>query len=302
MINQPNTKSIVCFGEILFDIFPIHKKIGGAPLNVALRLKSLGINTQIISCIGNDSNGKEALDYLTPTGISTQTIQINHTHPTGEVFVHLNEKGSATYIINYPAAWDKIKYTQEGETAVIGADVFVFGSLACRDAISHQSLLNYIALSKFKVFDVNLRAPYYSKELLETLFMEADCIKFNDEELYEISDLLDSPYHSLEQNIQFIAEKTNTNNICVTKGSHGAVLFTNNQFYYNSGYQVAVADTVGAGDSFLAGLLSVLITENNPQKALNFACALGALVASHEGANPKITRKEIDNFMYPIQR
>ncbi|MBP7395836.1 MAG: carbohydrate kinase [Flavobacterium sp.] len=301
MINQPNTKSIVCFGEILFDIFPTHKKIGGAPLNVALRLASLGINTQIISCIGADSNGQEVIDYLIPTGISTKTIQINGAHPTGEVLVHLNEKGSATYTINYPAAWDKIKYTQEGETAVIGADVLVFGSLACRDAIAHQSLLNYIALSKFKVFDVNLRAPFYNKELLLELMLEADCIKFNDDELYEIANFLNSPYHSLEQNIHFIAEKTNTNNICVTKGSHGAVLFTNNQLYYNSGYQVTVADTVGAGDSFLAGLLSVLITENNPQEALNFACALGALVASQEGANPKITRKEIDEFMHPFQ-
>ncbi|MGL2994395.1 carbohydrate kinase family protein [Flavobacterium sp. TSSA_36] len=299
MMSLPHAKSIVCFGEILFDIFPTHKKIGGAPLNVALRLASLGIHTQIISCIGTDSNGKEVIDMLSKTAISTQTIQVNSSYTTGEVQVHLDRKGSATYTINYPAAWDKIKYNQEGETAVIEADILVFGSLACRDIVSHQSLLNYIAVSKYKVFDVNLRPPFYSKELLIELLLEADFVKFNDDELYEICRFLNSPYHSLEQNIHFIAQKTNTKNICVTKGQHGAVLFFNDQMYYNSGYQVTVSDTVGAGDSFLAGLLSILFSENDPQKALNFACALGALVASHEGANPQISRKEINDFMHP---
>ncbi|MGL5112013.1 MAG: carbohydrate kinase family protein [Flavobacterium sp.] len=301
MIPQPNNKTIVCYGEILFDHFPTYKKIGGAPLNVALRLASLGIKTQIISCIGADSDGKEVSNNLTASGLATQTIQISTEHPTGEVLVNLNDDKSATYTIKYPAAWDKIEFTKEGKEAVLGADVLVFGSLACRDSVSHQSLLQYAALSKFKVFDVNLRPPFYSEELLIQLLQVADFVKFNEEELNEISTLLDSPFHSTEQNIHFIAAKTKTNTICVTKGRNGAVLFTNNQLFYNSGYQVKVADTVGAGDSFLAGLLSVLITENNPQAALNFASALGALVASQEGANPEITRKEIDEFMHPKQ-
>jgi fructokinase len=129
------------------------------------------------------------------------------------------------------------------------------------------------------------------------LMNKADFIKFNDDELYEISTFLDSPFHSLEQNIQFIAETTNTQHICVTKGSHGAVLFYNNRLFYNSGYKINVADTVGAGDSFLAGLLTQLLTGIDPQKAINFACALGALVAQEEGANPKISTEVIAKFM-----
>jgi fructokinase len=113
----------------------------------------------------------------------------------------------------------------------------------------------------------------------------------------QISEYLGSPFHSLEQNIQFIAEKTNTNHICVTKGSHGAVLLYNNQLFYNSGYKITVADTVGAGDSFLAGLLTKLLTGFTPQKAIDFACALGALVAQNEGANPKISAEAIAEFM-----
>ena len=145
--------------------------------------------------------------------------------------------------------------------------------------------------------DRNLRAPFYTKELLSELMNKADFIKFNDDELYEISDYLGSPFHSLEQNMQFIAEQTNTQHICVTKGSHGAVLMYNDQMFYNSGYKITVADTVGAGDSFLAGLLTQLLTGIDPQKAINFACALGALVAQEEGANPKISTEAIANFM-----
>ena len=288
---------IVCFGEVLFDVFPTHTKIGGAPLNVGLRLASLGIETQIISRIGQDAKGKELLDFIEANDVSTTYIQTDSHYSTGEVTVKLDEKGSASYTINYPVAWDKIEATPEAHDIVSFADAVVFGSLVCRDTASYQSLLSLLNVAKYKIFDVNLRAPFYTKELLSDLMNKADFIKFNDDELYEISANLGSPYHSLEQNMQFIAEKTNTQHICVTKGSHGAVLFYNNQLFYNSGYKITVADTVGAGDSFLAGLLSKLLAGIAPQEAINFACALGALVAQEEGANPKISKESIKAFM-----
>ncbi len=288
---------IVCFGEVLFDVFPTHRKIGGAPLNVALRMASLGINTQIISRIGQDEIGKELLDFVSQNGVSTDSIQVDNTFATGEVLVKLDEKGSASYTINYPVAWDKIEATPEAQNVVANADALVFGRLVCRDNTSYQSLLSLLNCAKYKIFDVNLRAPFYTKELLSDLMKKADFIKFNDDELYEISEYLGSPFHSLEQNIQFIAEKTNTKHICVTKGSHGAVLLYNNQLFYNSGYKITVADTVGAGDSFLAGLLTKLLTGVAPQNAIDFACALGALVAQNEGANPTISPETIAEFM-----
>ncbi|WP_278034792.1 carbohydrate kinase family protein [Flavobacterium nitratireducens] len=291
-----NTR-IVCFGEILFDVFPSHRKIGGAPLNVAARMASLGIDTQIISRIGDDEAGKELLHFIDKNEINTKNIQIDSSLPTGEVLVQLDEKGSASYTINYPVAWDKIEATSEAQNAVKDADALVFGSLACRDITSYLSLLSLLNVAKYKIFDTNLRPPFYNKELLLDLMEKADFIKFNDDELYEISTYLDSPYHSLEQNIYFIAEKTNTPHICVTKGSHGAVLLYNKQLFYNSGYKITVADTVGAGDSFLAGLLTKLLNRVEPQKAIDFACGLGALVASKVGANPKITEKAIIKFM-----
>ena len=293
------TKNIICFGEVLFDVFPTHKKIGGAPLNVALRLASLGINAQIISRVGNDEIGKELLAFIKKNGVDTDTIQIDENLSTGQVIVQLNEKGSASYTINYPVAWDKIICIPEDEIMVKKADALVFGSLVCRDSVSQESLLEIINYAKYAVFDVNLRAPFYTKEILINLMMQSDFIKFNDDELYEISAFMNSPYHSLEQNILFIAEQTNTKHICVTKGSHGAVLYYNEKMYYNSGYKIDVVDTVGSGDSFLAGLLSELLINSDPQKAIDFACALGAIVAKNEGANPKISSKEINAFMNP---
>lgn len=135
---------------------------------------------------------------------------------------------------------------------------------------------------------------------------EADFIKFNDDELYEVSQYLGSKYRSMEQNIRLISEKTNTKHICVTKGHHGAVLLYDDKFYYNSGYLIKVIDTVGAGDSFLGSLISKLLykvnpllNKVNPQEAIDFACAVGAMVAQSEGANPKITESEIRKFIYP---
>lgn len=300
MENIKNKLSIVCFGEVLFDIFPNDKKIGGAPLNVALRLTSLGIKTQIISRIGKDEIGEELTDFINQKKGNPSLIQIDPVLRTGEVIVKLDSKGSASYTINYPVAWDKIECNPEAENVVKKANAFVYGSLASRDMVSYNSLLELINYAKYRIFDVNLRTPFYTQKKLRNLMMQSDFIKFNDDELYEISAYLRSPFNSLEQNILFISEKTNTETICVTKGNHGAVLLYKRKFYYNSGYKINVADTVGAGDSFLAGLISKLLTGSNPQYAIDFACALGTLVASSEGANPKIPNSKIIKFMNPV--
>lgn len=291
------TKKTICFGEVLFDVFPTQRKIGGAPLNVALRLASFGVNAKIISRIGKDEIGKELLTFIEKNGVDTDTIQIDENLSTGQVIVQLNEKGSASYTINYPVAWDKIICIPEDKITLKKADAIVFGALVCRDSVSHESLLKMINYAKYAAFDINLCASFYTKIILIDLMMQSDFINFNADELYEISAFLNSPYHSLEQNIVFIAEQTNTKHICVTKGSHGAVLYYNEKMYNKSGYKINVVDTVGTGDSFLAGLLSKLLTDANPQEAIDFACALVAIIAKNEGANPKISNREINDFM-----
>ncbi|CAH8285267.1 fructokinase [Mariniflexile fucanivorans] len=290
---------ITCFGEVLWDVFPAHKKIGGAPLNVALRLQSLQHDVAMISSVGTDELGKTLVAYIAENGVNTNYIQVNNEFKTGVVNVMLNAKGSASYDINFPCAWDYISTDEKTIDLVKQTDALVFGSLACRNEVSKKTLYKLLDHARYKIFDLNLRPPHYSKDTLIYLMNNADFIKFNDDELYEVSKYLGSKYNSLEQNLQYIAEKTNTKHLCVTKGSHGAVLLYNGKLYYNSGYLIEVLDTVGAGDSFLASLISQLLNNINPQQAIDFACAVGALVAQSEGANPKISISEIDAFINP---
>ena len=289
----------VSFGEILFDVFEKEKKIGGAPLNLALRAKSLGLDVAMISAIGDDQNGKELKKYIEENGINIQGIITDPNHKTGVVQVFLDERGSATYDITFPSAWDFIKINDEIKNIVQEADIFFFGSLACRNDISKNSLLELLESNPnmFKVFDVNLRSPHYKIEILEKLMKKSDFIKFNDDEILEIASKMGIQSSLLEENIRFIAEKTNTKSICVTRGKHGTILLLEGNFYYNNGYTVKVADTVGAGDSFLAALITKLTNHTEPQFSLDFASAVGAIVASKRGANPKIEKSEIEYFL-----
>ena len=290
-------KNIVCFGEVLWDVFPNHRKIGGAPLNVALRLQSLENNVAIITRIGDDTEGQEINDFIKDRGVATENIQIDAALKTGEVAVILDAKGSASYTINSPRAWDNLQLTGSAKEITKKSDAFIFGSLVARNEVSRDTLYQLLKIATYKIFDVNLRAPHYTIAVLKTLMKEADFIKFNDDEIFEIAKELNSKTDSLEKTIQFIAKETNTKSICVTKGGDGAILYYNDIFYNNSGYKIEVVDTVGAGDSFLASLTDKLLKGISPQKAINFACAMGAIVASKAGANPIIFDHEIAEIM-----
>ncbi|GAA4160579.1 carbohydrate kinase [Chryseobacterium ginsenosidimutans] len=291
--------NVISFGEVLFDVFGEEKKIGGAPLNLALRTASYGFPVAMISAVGNDEDGKVILDYTKENALETAGIIVSPEYETGIVQVSLNERGSATYEIRFPSAWDFISVDEKIMDIVKEADVFFYGSLACRNEVSQKTLFLLLDSNDtmFKVFDVNLRKPFYNIQLLEKLMNRADFIKFNDEEILEISAGMGFESEDLESNINFISEKTDTKAICVTLGKHGSILLWNNQLYRHEGYPVKVADTVGAGDSFLASLIAKLLSDQNPVDALNFASAVGALVASYSGANPKIESSEIDVFL-----
>ncbi|QQQ28308.1 carbohydrate kinase family protein [Chryseobacterium indoltheticum] len=291
--------NVISFGEVLFDVFGEEKKIGGAPLNLALRTASYGFPVAMISAVGNDEDGKVILEYTKENALEAGGIIVSPEHETGIVQVSLNERGSATYEIKFPSAWDFIVVDEKIMNTVKEADVFFYGSLACRNDVSQKTLFSLLDANDkmFKVFDVNLRKPFYNIQLLEKLMNRADFIKFNDEEILEIAAGMGFESDDLESNIKFISEKTNTKAICVTLGKHGSILLWHNQLYRHEGYPVKVADTVGAGDSFLASLIAKLLSDKNPVDAQNFASAVGALVASYSGANPKIENSEIEMFL-----
>ncbi|WP_394776096.1 carbohydrate kinase [Flavobacterium sp.] len=296
MNNIKNLKA-VAYGEVLWDVFDNVKKIGGAPLNVALRMKTLGCDVAMISCVGNDKDGEDIINHVKNLGLETAVIMQSNDYPTGLVEVTLDKTGSASYVINYPSAWDKIVLNDKAKNIVKDADVLIYGSLVCRDEVSRKSLEELLETNVYKVFDVNLRKPHYTYEILEKLMQSADFIKFNDDELLEISAALKSPFTTLEDNINFIVQHTKASGICVTKGKDGALLLWKGKLYENAGYPIKVADTVGAGDSFLAALTTSLLTGKDPQTAIDFACAIGALVAESPGANPEISNAKIEELM-----
>jgi fructokinase len=267
--------------------------MGGAPLNVAFRLRKFERPVAIISAVGNDVLGDRLLQYLDDNLINTAFIQKNEDYQTGKVHVLLDTSGSASYEIQHPAAWDHIQLNKEVSERVERSKVFVFGSLACRSPVSKHTLFALLKVANFKVFDVNLRPPYFSQEILSKLMSSATFIKFNEEELELISKEFGSSFTAVEDNMGFISKTFGAKYICVTKGAAGAVLLIEKQFYYNSGYKISVKDTVGAGDSFLATLIHNLLSNIESQTALDRACAFGALVAGSNGANPEIRERDI---------
>ena len=290
---------VTSFGEVLSDDFPDGKVLGGAPLNVLVRLRSLGVNGSIISRRGDDADGEELLRQIESKNVGTELLQTDTEHATSLVKVTLDAKGCASYEIVYPCAWDRIAAEEAALKRVRESDAFIYGSLSTRDEVSRASLDKLVEQARFKIFDVNLRPPHYNTDRLLEMMKKADLIKLNDDELYELSEKFGSPYHSLEQNIRFLSDLSGTAKMCVTLGRHGAIYYQDGLMYYHGGFHVKVADTVGSGDSFLAGLTYKLLNNAAPQEAVTFACALGALVASHHGATPEISLKQIESFMNP---
>ena len=290
---------ITSFGEALWDNLPTGKVLGGAPINLLAHLATLGADCSVISRCGNDADGAALLAAIQRKHIATDFIQTNPKLATSQVLVQLDAEGCAHYDIVYPCAWDKIQASEAAKSRVAQSDAFIFGSLALRDAVSRQALAELLPHASFKIFDVNLRPPHYQLAHLRDMMQQADFIKLNDDELYEIATALGSPYRSIEQNIHFLSDHTHTRQICVTLGKHGALYYRDGELFAHHGYRVTVADTVGAGDSFLAGFIHQFLHRKPPQEILAFACALGSLVAAQHGATPEIARAEIEAMMNP---
>jgi len=279
-------KTVIAIGEILWDVFPEGKKAGGSSMNVALHLHKQGINSQFISAVGSDLNGKELLDYLSTQKYPSDLIQINHTLPTSTVIVKLDEQQQATYTIVKPVAWDAIECSEAALASVKNADAFVYCSLTCRQEKSRNTILALLKHAQLKVFDINLRPPFYTIETLKALLNEADILKVNEHELVYLREHLKLTGNDDEQLLKQLGIQFNIKIICLTLGDKGAYVLHEDKLYHHKGYQIKVADTVGAGDSFLATFISSYLNGHPMDIILDRACKVGAFVASQKGANP----------------
>lgn len=275
--------TITCIGEILWDALPSGLFLGGAPLNVCLNLHELGVHVRMISRVGDDRLGKEAVERLENDGLGTEYIQIDKQHETGFVKVFLSGEGSPDYEILQPVAWDFIDIQKKKTKQLLHESwAVVYGTLAHR---ANPDLKNLGQLKCVKVLDMNLRTPHYDSDQVLALIKNCDVLKMNEHELELMRD-----WCSLDEEAEYacreIGQRFECTTICVTRGGKGSVLLQNGRWFRHGGFATKVADAVGAGDAFLAALLYGIQSGKPDDELLPFANAAGAFVASRSGANP----------------
>ena len=299
--NDQLIEKVTCFGEILWDVLPTAAKPGGAPMNVAYHLHRLGVEAHVISRIGDDDRGEALKNILQNWGLSTASLQVDSKHATSEVIALMDESNEMTYEILEPVAWDFIEWNNTFNDTLTSSDALVYGSLASRNSITYNTLLSLLENDVYKVMDVNLRPPHYREATIKTLVQHADLLKLNEAELDILSGWSHSGLYGEEEKMRSVQEYYNVTEIILTKGSRGASYYNRGMVYNSKTFRVEVADTVGSGDAFLAAFLS----KKNVlpiQEQLNFASALGAFVASQQGACPPYSVHQLNEFINGYDR
>lgn len=287
---------VVCFGEVLWDIFPQGTRAGGAPFNAAYNISKMGTNVKMLSRIGNDELGEKLTEQINTWGLTTEYIQVDNEHPTSTVIAKIDEDNEATYDIVNHVAWDYIDFLPEHQELISNAEAFVFGSLSARNPRSRETLLKLLKFAKLKIFDVNFRPPFIDIELIKELLFQADIVKMNKAEMRQIMQFFSEEYKSEDESAAFIQNHFNIKEIVLTKGSKGARYFVGDQNYGFSAVPIKIADTVGSGDAFLAGFISKRVQLKSPEEIMKEAISLGAFITSKSGACPDYEYEEFEKF------
>ncbi|WP_190295285.1 carbohydrate kinase family protein [Mucilaginibacter rubeus] len=287
----------ICYGEILWDVLPDGPQPGGAPLNVAYHLNKLGVQTSLVSKIGKDTNGQKLENLLDDWGIKKHLLQTDTEHPTSQVIAKMNNGNEVSYEIIFPVAWDFIGDSKNIIDCLRPSTYFVFGSLASRNDVSRRTLMELLESDAIKVFDINLRPPFVTRDLLGELLHKADIVKFNQAELEMVQSFFRGSFGKESEQIGFIQEHFNVPEIIVTKGEFGASYYKNDKAYHAAGREVKVKDTIGSGDSFLAAFIAGHYHGVSPENLLKNAIAMGGFIATKKGGCPDYKIKEYQDFI-----
>jgi fructokinase len=284
---QPLT--IVGLGELLWDLFPSGRQLGGAPANFAYCSHLLGDTGIVVSRVGADELGNDIRESLASFGLTDDFLQSDDDHPTGTVKVKLDKAGQPDFTITYPTAWDFLQWNPSLLRLAKSADAVCFGSLAQRSAESRKTIrtfLDAVRPEAAKVFDVNLRQSFYSAEVLSESIARATIVKMNQDEVPEVASLLKISVGDARAFCREVLRLFNLPLICITRGDRGSLLVSNEEEHEHAGYRVKVSDAVGAGDAFTAGLVNQYLHGLPLAEANDFANRMGAWVASCAGAMP----------------
>ena len=293
-----NLNNIVCFGEVLWDVIPEGPQPGGAPLNVAYHLAKLKNKVSIISRVGMDRKGEDLIKLITKQGIQKNFLQVDTYYATSQVLAKMNSGRDVAYDIVNPCAWDFITEDRKALEGINQAQYFVYGSLSARNIGTKETLYNLLENNTYKVFDINLRPPYFDKEVLGHLLQKADFAKLNEHELAAVVELFDCNYEQENAQVNFLRERFAINEVVITRGEAGASYYVGNAIYHYKGHPVDVKDTIGCGDAFLASFISSHLLQESPEAILRNAVAMGGFVATKKGGCPEYELEEFEEFCH----
>jgi fructokinase len=285
---MPKMNKIAAFGEILFDNYANSKTLGGAPLNFIYHINKLTGSGRIISRVGKDSLGREAIDFLISKGILTDSIQIDNEHETGAAIISLNEKGEPTFNIKQDRAYDFININED-----TGADILkevgclYYGTLAQRNDVSRNSLQTFFNKPIKYFCDINIRQKFYTKEILSSSLTAADVVKLNLDELRLLDELFIGGQFDVYSGSKKLMEKFGIEMLAVTKGTEGSSLFRGDERVIYKPEQSSVVDTVGAGDAFASILCLGFLNDWELSKINKLANEFAGQICMIDGALPK---------------
>jgi fructokinase len=295
MKKDPN---IVGAGELLWDLFPDGPRFGGAPVNFACHAAALGADVHVMTSVGNDALGRQALAALQSHGVKTDGVAICNTAPTGTVQVSVDGDAKATFAFAPDVAWDRLQWSQPLERLAAECDAVCFGTLAQRSAQSRQTIQRFVAATRsgaLRVFDINLRPPFYSEKVIRDSLQLANVLKLNDDELPILAAMCGATGDDIDVLVQ-LAICFDLQSVALTRGPKGAILMHVGEIRKTTGLPVTVKDTVGAGDAFTAALVLGLL-RHDPLDLINRrACAVAAYVCTQAGATPQLPDELTEPF------
>ena len=297
-------KRVVGLGEVLWDLLPERSCLGGAPANFAYITTLMGDQGVVASRVGEDSHGLEALRRLEELGLDIDHVQTDRERATGTVNVELDGDGGARFEIAESVAWDALEWTLDWQLLASKVDAVCFGSLAQRSETSRATIRHFLremSPGTLKIFDVNLRQSYYSQEILAESMRLADIVKLNDEELPKVMSLAKFPHKDELSSAQRLMGAYDLKLVCITRGGRGSLLVRRGEASEHRGFRVKVADTVGSGDAFTAGLVHEYLHGASLDLMNEVANLVGAWVASEVGAMPAPKRGALDNSLAEIR-
>lgn len=280
---------LIGLGEVLWDVLPTGKQIGGAPANFAFHVSQFGLPVRVVSAIGSDALATETRSVFAERHL--EAIMPSLPQPTGTVIAEIDESGVAHYTFPDNVAWDNIPFTPEMEAMAHQTRAVCWGSLAQRSEVSRQSILRFVDTvpdgpGQYKIFDINLRQNFYTKEVICESMKRCNVLKINDEELVLIGRMFGYPGLDIENKCWLILGKYDLDMLVLTCGVNGSYVFTPGEMSFQSTPKVEVADTVGAGDSFTGTFCASILAGMTVAEAHERAVRVSAYVCTQNGAMP----------------